>query len=149
MGHEHDFIFYVVEWERYVKYLLLLNFPLFSTFSMKFCFCFYLTDFTLNQTLFWSKWLKWKCRRQPRLSNSGIFEQDLIFYVTEWKLYVKYSLLLNFRLFSTFTMKKKSSFLFLLLSNWFLRWTKLCFGLNGWNEKVEDRQDSQIVESLK
>jgi len=43
-----------------------------------------------NQTFFWSKWLRWKGRRETRLSNSGSFEQDLIFFVAEWSRYVKY-----------------------------------------------------------
>jgi len=135
MGHEQ-------EWERYVKYLFLLNYQLFSTFSMK------KNNHLFHPTLFWSKWLKWKGRRQARLSNSISFEQDLIFLVAEWQWYVKYLFLLNFRLFSSFSMKQKSSFYSCFYLTIFCVFILLCYDQNGWNKKVKDRQDSQTAEAL-
>ena len=63
---------------------------------------------SVEPSFFWSKWFKWKGQRQARLSNNRSFEQDLMFLVVEWPRYVKYLFLLNFRLFSSFSMKKKN-----------------------------------------
>jgi len=43
---------------------------------------------------------------QARLWNIRNFAQDLIFFVVEWKWYVKFIFLLSFQLFSAFSSKE-------------------------------------------
>jgi len=90
---EQDLIFFVAEWQWYVKFWFLLNFRLFLSFSMKkiifFLFCFYLTEFCAD-----SNFILVEMDEISEKHNKGtkfFTLVDLFFFSKIWILFVYFS----------------------------------------------------------